>query len=31
MWITMYSHGARGENIEVYKDVQLLKDMLTKK
>ena len=31
MWITKYSHGRRGENIEVYNDVQLLKDKLKKK
>jgi len=24
MWITKYSHGARGENIEVHKDIKLL-------
>ena len=30
MWIVKHSHGARGENIEVYNDVQLLKEELRK-
>ena len=30
MWITKYSHGARGENIEVYRNIKLLKNFLIK-
>jgi hypothetical protein len=30
MWIVKHSHGHRGENIEVYNDVQLLKEKLRK-
>ena len=30
MWIVKHSNGARGENIEVYNDVQLLKEKLRK-
>ena len=31
MWITKYSHGTRGENIVVYRDIELLKNFLIKK